>query len=85
MNYKDLKNKQEKELNEFSKGNILVLLGNEEEAKAKLTENNLTVEDVVYLGAGLYLKKEAVPEYNELIKKHDKELMYKFSKALQML
>lgn len=73
MNYKELKEKQEAEVNEFSKDNILVLLGNEEEAKAKLSENGLTVEDVVYLGAGLYLKKESVPEYNELVKRHDKE------------
>lgn len=73
MNYKDLKEKHEKEVNEFSKGNIIVLLGNEEEVTAKLTENNLTVEDIVNLGAGLYLKKEAIPEYNELIRKHDKE------------
>ena len=74
MNYKELKVKQEEELNSFSKGNIIVILASsEEEIKNKLIEENITKEDVVYLGAGLYLKKEAIPEYNELIKRHDKE------------
>ena len=74
MNYKELKAKQEEELNSFSKGNIIVILASsEEEIKNKLFEENITKEDVVYLGAGLYLKKEAIPEYNELIKRHDKE------------
>lgn len=74
MNYKELKAKQEEELNSFSKGNIIVILASsEEEIKNKLIEENITKEDVVYLGAGLYLKKEAIPEYNELIKRQDKE------------
>ena len=74
MNYKELKAKQEEELNSFSKGNIIVILASsEEEIKNKLIEENITKEDVVYLGAGWYLKKEAIPEYNELIKRHDKE------------
>lgn len=74
MNYKELKAKQEEELNSFSKGNIIVILASsEEEIKNKLIEENITKEDVVYLGAGLYLKKEAIPEYNELIRKQDKE------------
>lgn len=74
MNYKELKAKQEEEVNEFSKDNIIVILvSSKEEALAKLEAEGLTVEDVVNLGAGLYLKKESVPEYNELVKKHDKE------------
>lgn len=74
LNYKKLKAKQEEELNSFSKSNIIVILEfTKEKALAKLEAEGLTVEDVVDLGAGLYLKKEAVPEYNELIKKHNKE------------
>ena len=74
MNYLELKAKHEKELNEFSEDNIIVILvSNKEEALAKLEAEGLTVEDVVNLGAGLYLKKAAVPEYNEIIKRHDKE------------
>lgn len=73
MDYKELKAKHEEEVNEFSKDNIIVLLGTKEEALAKLEAEGLTVEDVVNLGAGLYLKKESVPEYNELVKRHDKE------------
>ena len=74
MNYKELKEKHEKEINDFSKDNIIVILeSTKEKALAKLEAEGLTVEDVVNLGAGLYLKKEAVPEYNELVKRHDKE------------
>lgn len=73
MNYREFKAKQEEELNVFSKGNIIVLIGTKEEALAKLEAEGLTVEDVVNLGAGLYLKKESIPKYNELIKKQDKE------------
>lgn len=74
MNYKELKAKQEEELNSFSKGNIIVILEfTKEKALAKLEAEGLSVEDVVDLGAGLYLKKESIPEYNELVKRHDKE------------
>ena len=74
MNYLDLKAKHEKEVNEFSKDNIIVILeSTKEKALAKLEAEGLTVEDIVNLGAGLYLKKEAVPEYNEMIKRQDKE------------
>lgn len=74
MNYKELKEKQAEEVNVFSKDNIIVILeSTEEKALAKLEAEGLTVEDVVNLGAGLYLKKTSVPEYNELVKKHDKE------------
>ena len=74
MNYKELKEKHEKEINDFSKDNIIVILeSTKEKALAKLEAEGLTVEDIVNLGAGLYLKKEAVPEYNEITKRHDKE------------
>lgn len=74
MNYKELKEKQSEEINDFSKDNIIVILeSTKEKALAKLEAEGLTVEDVVNLGAGLYLKKTAVPEYNEITKRHDKE------------
>lgn len=78
MNYTELKAKHEEELNSFSKDNMIVIIvSTKEEALAKLEAEGLTVEDVVYLGAGIYLKKEAVPEYNELVKRHDEEF-YKY-------
>ena len=74
LNYKELKEKHEKEINDFSKDNIIVILeSTKEKALAKLEAEGLTVEDIVNLGAGLYLKKTAVPEYNEITKRHDKE------------
>lgn len=66
MNYREFKEKQAEEMNVFSKENIVVCLGNEEEAIAKLEAEGLTADDVTYLGLGLYLKKEAVPEYESL-------------------
>lgn len=74
MNYKEFKEKQEAEVNEFSKDNIIVILeSNKEKALAKLEAEGLTVEDVVNLGAGLYLKKEAVPEWESLINRLETE------------
>ena len=73
MNYREFKEKQESEFNEFSKDNIIVLLGTKEEGLAKLEAKGLSVEDVVNLGYGSYLKKEAVPEYEEITERLDKE------------
>lgn len=74
MNYKEFKEKQAEEFNEFSKDNIIVILeSTKEKALAKLESEGLTVEDIVNLGAGTYLKKEAVPEYEALVEKLDKE------------
>ena len=74
MNYKEFKEKQAEEFNEFSKDNIIVILeSTKEKALAKLEEEGLTVEDIVNLGAGTYLKKASVPEYEALIEKQAKE------------
>jgi len=74
MNYREFKEKQSEEMNEFSKDNIIVILeSSEDKVEAKLEAEGLSVEDVVYLGIGLYLKKEAVPEYEALTEKLDKE------------
>jgi len=74
MNYREFKAKQEEETNEFSKDNIIVILENtKEKALAKLEAEGLTVEDIVNLGAGLYLKKTSVPEYEALVEKQAKE------------
>ena len=74
MNYREFKEKQSEEMNEFSKDNIIVILeSSEDKVEAKLEAEGLSVEDVVYLGIGLYLKKEAVPEYEALVEKQSKE------------
>lgn len=74
MNYKDFKEKQAEEFNVFSKDNIIVILeSNKEKALAKLEAEGLTVEDIVNLGAGTYLKKASVPEYEALVEKQAKE------------
>lgn len=74
MKYKEFREKQAEEFNEFSKDNIIIILeSTKEKALAKLESEGLTVEDIVNLGAGAYLKKEAVPEYEALIEKQAKE------------
>ena len=74
MKYREFKEKQAEEFNEFSKDNIIIILeSTKEKALAKLEEEGLTVEDIVNLGAGAYLKKEAVPEYEALVEKQAKE------------
>lgn len=73
MSYEDLLAKQEAELNSFSKNNIFWLFGSKEEAINKLTEAGLTVDDVVNIGSGGYLRKTKIAEYEALTDKHYKE------------
>ena len=77
MNYREFKEKQEQELDTFSKGKIYYCLGiNKKEVIDKLASHGLKPEDVVSIGLGGYIKKEYVEEYNSLldkraIEKHD--------------
>ena len=73
MDYKEFKEKQSKEFNSFIKGKVVILLGTEEEALATLKEKGLTTSDLVNLGAGTYLIKKYLPEYEEFNKQQDKE------------
>ena len=73
MNYREFKEKQSEEFNSFIKGKIIILLGTEEEALAKLEKENLTTSDLVNLGAGTYLIKKYLPEYEAFNEKQDKE------------
>ena len=73
MDYKEFKEKQSKEFNSFIKGKVIILLGTEEEALATLEEKGLTTSDLVDLGAGTYLIKKYLPEYEEFNKQQDKE------------
>ena len=73
MTYKEFKEKQSEEFNSFIKGKVIILLGSEEEALAKLEEENLTTSDIVNLGAGTYIIKKYLPEYEAFNKQQDKE------------
>ena len=73
MNYREFKEKQSEEFNSFIKGKVIILLGTEEEALAKLEENNLTTSVLVNLGAGSYIIKKYLPEYEAFNKQQDKE------------
>ena len=73
MNYKEFKEKQHKEYNEFLEGKIFILLGTEEEALETLKEKGLTPSDVTNLGAGVYIISKYLPEYEAFTEKQDKE------------
>ena len=73
MSYEDLVKKHEAEFNSFSKDNIFWLFGSKEQALNKLAEAGLTVDDVVNIYAGGYLRKTKIAEYEALVDKHEKE------------
>ena len=74
MDYEDLLKRHEKEASTFSEGKIyFIFASNETEFLNKLEEKGLKPEDLRSLGAGGYIKKEYVKEFNDLLLKHEKE------------
>ena len=71
MNYREFKQKQEEEANQFTKGKIFFAFGtSEEEVKTKLEEEGVNVEEVVGVGAGTYILKKY---YDDVLKFFDKQ------------
>ena len=71
MNYREFKQKQEEEANQFTKGKIFFAFGtSEEEVKTKLEEEGVSVEEVVGVGAGTYILKKY---YDDVLKFFDKQ------------
>lgn len=75
-NVREFREKQSEEFNEFSKGNVFWLFGSKEEAIETLAKEGLTIEDVVDIGLGGYLRKTKIDEYKALrdkqrIERHD--------------
>lgn len=72
-NVREFREKQSEEFNEFDKNNIFWLFGTEEEAIETLKKEGLSVEDVVDIGLGGYLRKTKIDEYEALLDKQHKE------------
>ena len=73
MDMREFRERQSREFNEFSKDNIFFLFGSKEEAVETLKNEGLSVEDVIDIGLGGYLRKSKIDEYEALLDKQHKE------------
>lgn len=75
MTYRELKEKQQKEVNDFPMG---VAFGDEQFEKMMnewgFTTNDTDLQKIVSLGAGCYLRKQDVKAFMEMNSRHQKEL-----------
>lgn len=74
MNYEELKAKHEEESSAFSKDKIYFIFGStEEEIIEKLEAKGVKPSEVASMGAGAYIKKEYIEDFDSLIEKQQKE------------
>lgn len=74
MSYEDILKRHEQEASTFSEGKIyFIFASNETDFLNKLEEKGLKPDDLRSLGAGGYIKKEYVKEFNDLLLRHEKE------------
>lgn len=73
MDYKELLDKHSKELNEFSKDKIYFFFGTENDVQNKLNELDLSIDDLVNIGLGGYIRKEFKADYDTIIERHSAE------------
>lgn len=74
MDYKELLEKQCKEMDTFSKDKIyFIFVSTETELIRELKLRGLTPQDVISIGAGGYIKKEYVQEFKDLVLRQAKE------------
>ena len=74
MSYEDILKRHEQEASTFSEGKIyFIFASNETDFLNKLEEKGLKPDDLRSLGAGGYIKKEYVKQFNDLLLRHEKE------------
>lgn len=74
MSYKDLLKKQEDETNQMVKEDkILYFIGNEDVILKKMEDKGVQQDQLVYVGAGAYIKKEYYDEVNAMFDRHVEE------------
>lgn len=74
MNYNELLETHQEEASLFSKDKIyFIFASNETEFINKLSEYGLNPDDVLSIGAGGYIKKEYIKEFNDLLVKQAEE------------
>ena len=74
MSYKDLLKKQEDETNQMVKEDkILYFIGSEDVILKKMEDKGVQQDQLVYVGAGAYIKKECYDEVNAMFDRHVEE------------
>lgn len=74
MTYKELLEKHERETNQMVKDNkILYFIGDTEKIKQQMEDKGVQQDQLVYLGAGAYIKKEHADEVNGMFDRHAEE------------
>ena len=74
MSYKDLLKKQEEETNQMVKEDkILYFIGSEDTILKKMEDKGVQQDQLVYVGAGAYIKKEYYDEVNAMFDRHVEE------------
>ena len=74
MTYKELLKKHEDETNQMVKdGKILYFIGDTEKIKQDMEDKGIQQDQLVYIGAGAYVKKECADEVNGMFDRHAEE------------
>lgn len=74
MDFQELQEKHQKELNNFSKDKIFFIFGSsEQEILNKMQELNLNPNDLINIGLSGYIKKEYYNEFKEILKRQANE------------
>lgn len=74
MTYKELLKKHEDETNQMVKdGKILYFIGDTEKIKQDMEDKGIQQDQLVYMGAGAYIKKECADEVNGMFDRHAEE------------
>lgn len=73
--YKEMMNKHQEEYNEFSKNKVIYIFAFcEEDFNKKLSEYDLTINDISSLGGGAFVRKNYKEELKNLFRRQKEEL-----------
>lgn len=74
MTYEELLEKQKEETNQMVKDNkIMYFIGDSKAIQRKMEDKGVNEDQLVYIGAGAYIKKDCYDEVNAMFDRHAKE------------
>lgn len=74
MTYKELLEKQKEETNQMvNDGKIMYFIGDSKAIQRKMEDKGVTEDQLVYVGAGAYIKKDCYDEVNGMFDRHAEE------------
>ncbi len=74
MTYKELLKKHEEETNQMVKdGKILYFIGDSAKIQRQMEDKGIQQDQLVYVGAGAYIKKDCYDEVNGMFDRHAEE------------